>query len=59
VVEDPTRQPDEPGEFLGRRFRICDVRQSAEDEVWPEGIVFHHLRDGTYLRYQSGALVQA
>jgi hypothetical protein len=43
--------------FTDRSFRIADVRQSAQDCVWPEGIVFLNLRTEQVAVYQHGKLV--
>jgi hypothetical protein len=43
--------------FTNRSFRFADVRQSAEDCAWPEGIVFRNLRTDQIMVFQRGKLV--
>jgi hypothetical protein len=57
-VTDPTRDEDWPGDFLRGRFRLCDLRFSARNHGWPEGIAFRHIKQGALLRYAQGQLLK-
>jgi hypothetical protein len=45
--------------FTNRFFRLSDVRQSAQDCAWPEGIVFRNLRTKQVMIFQQGQLIRA
>lgn len=51
VIADPTDM------FNRRVFRLHDVRQSAFDHSWPEGIAFRNLRTGEQLQFVNGQLI--
>ncbi len=43
--------------FTNRFFRLSDVRQSAQDCTWPEGIVFRNLRTDQIVVFRWGELI--
>ncbi len=52
VVLDPTDT------FTQRLFHWRDLETSAQQQVWPEGIVFRNQVTGEQRRYASGQLIQ-
>ena len=53
VITDPTDM------FQHRVFRLRDLKQSAFDQVWPNGILFRNLRTGQELQFRQGQLAPA
>jgi hypothetical protein len=45
--------------FQYRIFRLRDLKQSAFDQVWPNGILFRNLRTGEELQFRQGQLAPA
>lgn len=50
VASDPTDT------FTHRLFRSYDLRQSAQDRIWPEGIQFANRVTGEQLVFHPGQL---
>jgi hypothetical protein len=58
VVQDPTRNGEEPGLFYGRLFRMIDIRlERDEHSTWPDGIIFQHINTRERLAFQYGLLI--
>jgi hypothetical protein len=58
VIQDPTRNGEEPGLFYGRLFRMIDIRlERDEHSTWPNGIVFQNTDTKERLAYQYGLLL--
>ena len=58
VIQDPTRNSEDPGLFFGRLFRMIDIRlERDEHSTWPDGIVFQHTNTQERLAYQYGLLI--
>ena len=58
VIQDPTRNGEEPGLFYGRLFRVIDIHlERDEHSTWPDGIVFQHINTKERLAYQYGLLI--
>jgi hypothetical protein len=52
VVQDPTRNGEDPGLFYGSHFRLLDILPTwDETSAWPEGIVFEHTQTGQRLTF--------
>jgi hypothetical protein len=50
VIHDPSNT------FTQRNFRLCDLRQSAKDSAWPEGIAFRNIRTQQAMVFRRGQL---
>jgi hypothetical protein len=52
VVQDPTRNGEDPGLFYGSHFRLLDILPTwDETSAWPEGIIFEHTQTGQRLTF--------
>jgi hypothetical protein len=57
VIVDPTRNPEYPGLFFGRFFRIFDLHMyPGEKPTWPDGITFQNIKTGQKVFFDQGKL---